>query len=1191
MNESRTFRLLRPITVGSALVGVSLFIRSDGLSVDQMADRGKDGTGRPGDSSLSITPPKPAPLEFRPFPELLAGTDADHTALRIVIPVETHRASKSANKRPVALAAKKNADGAGSALAALPAIAFGPATQIATPNSITASDAGASAVSGRNTINLTQAIAGNTASFRQPIMPRLAKGNRDERVVSRAALAPVPSDATDFSATKDPIDFAGIETLRTIPPAISLSQPLESLAVKFSLSTELAIALPETAEPAAEETVAVVTDPVETGSATSSNESLARAPVPAAASLPLAVAVPPEATAIPAAAASTAVAAEAGQDIPGASGAVIFDYDDELILQVRVEGTNATETIIAYGTRQGVYLPIGELSRLLDLAIRVSDDGNYASGWFLSEERTLTVDLRQGILTTVSGTQPLPRGAAQAFDGELFLRTDIFATLLPLEIEPDLRSQAVNLKTLEPFPFEERIKRRAARTQLNSRANADSGESWPRQETPFLLASLPLADIELRAVSDTGLGSRAEADVRLAGDLAYMTAQAYLTGSSRDGLTAALIELGRRDPDGDLLGPLQATEFQIGDVATTAMPLGLRGTAGRGAYVTNQPLESVSVFDQIDLRGVLQDGYEVELFRNNILLGSTREAVNGQYEFLQIPVDFGLNVFRLVFYGPQGQRREEVRRVSVGDGRLSPGQLVYTAGAVERGVNLLGVRGPNFRPDQRFGDAQAVGEVAYGINSDITAIGSAAFFEDDGEQKWLATAGVRTGLGGFAVRADVGASDGDGKAFGLGLGGRALSGSFSLSHFEYRGEFVDEVRGIGREPLRRGTDLDFNTTLELGGLTTIPVSFRARRLEYADGRRLTTANARSSVRFPGIIASNTISYTDLGTAMSDGFTQLAGSLDISTLGRSRTQTRGAVGYRILPETRITQVGAQVSYGLDDRTAIRGSAAYGFDFDDLTLGLSAIRKFDRFTAALDSQYAFGTETYSIALRIGFSLGRDPLRGRIFAAPPGWSSSGAVAVRAFQDLDGDEVFGPGDTPLEDVSVLVSSNTAQTDAQGFARLGELGSGNRAVVQIDPSSLPDILLAPVSRSIEIVPRPGRFHIADFPIMALSEIEGTVTFAENDSARGVSGLRLQLLKQTGVASDTDEENVVRTERGGYFFFERVKPGTYSFIIDPDQAERLNLCLAPTEPLVVPPTGDILQRNLTVSECAVSAPE
>ena len=115
--------------------------------------------------------------------------------------------------------------------------------------------------------------------------------------------------------------------------------------------------------------------------------------------------------------------------------------------------------------------------------------------------------------------------------------------------------------------------------------------------------------------------------------------------------------------------------------------------------------------EQIDLRGILPSGYEVELYRNDILVGSIARAANDQYEFLEVPVDYGLNVFRLVFYGPQGQRREEVRRITVGDGRLAKGQFEYDASVVQRGENLLGVRGPNFNPIEGFGRWQAAAQL------------------------------------------------------------------------------------------------------------------------------------------------------------------------------------------------------------------------------------------------------------------------------------------------------------------------------------------------------------------------------------------------------------------------------------------------------------------------------------------------
>lgn len=864
-----------------------------------------------------------------------------------------------------------------------------------------------------------------------------------------------------------------------------------------------------------------------------------------------------------------------------------FGYDDELIVQVQVAGQSVSDTLSAFGTRQGLYLPLGDLAMILDLAIRVSDDGHYASGWFLSEDRTLTIDLRQNTITTPGGTVALEPGMAQAFEGQLYLRSDLFERLLPLRVEADLRALTVTLTTLEPFPFEERMRREALRARLDGAGEAQDRPRWPRQETPYMALSVPMADLSLRAVSDSAKGERGEAEVLLAGDLAFMTAQAYVGATTRDGLVSSVIELGRRDPDGELLGPLRATEFRLGDVASAAMPMGLRGSAGRGLFVTNEPLESLSVFDRIDLRGVLPDGYEVELYRNDVLLGSTSSSNNGQFEFLETPVDYGLNVFRLVFYGPQGQRREEVRRITVGDGRLSAGEVRYSFGAVERGVNLLGVEGPDFNPGARYGDWQAVANMAAGLSMGVTAVSSLSLFQQDGENRWIANAGLRTGFGSLALRADAGLSQGGGRAAGLGIGGRAPGGSFALSHFEYGGGFFDEVHALESVALARASELDFNTSIKLGGgdasPTYLPITLRARRVERADGSSQTSAALRSSSRLDRMLVSNTVQY--LRSASGGlGFTQVIGNFDLASIGRSDTQVRTSLGYRVSPDPRITSVSGQVDRRLDDRSALSGSLAYAFEDRSLTLGLSAAREFDRFTLAFDSSYTPRRDEYAVGLRLAFSLGRDPLRQRFFVNRPGMAGSGAAMVRAFQDLDGDSRFSPADRAIEGVEFSVANSTAATDATGTARLVQLGNGNRVSVQTDPTSMPDISLAPVSRGVEIVPRPGRFHVTDFPIVALSELEGTVTYAGDAGNRGVSGLRLQLRDASGQIAGT-----VRSERGGYYFFEQIRPGRYALVIDEEQARRLGVCLAAPVAVDLPATGDFITRDLEVVSCAPEA--
>ena len=893
------------------------------------------------------------------------------------------------------------------------------------------------------------------------------------------------------------------------------------------------------------------------------------------------------AAAQPAKTALTAPIAANGSAAPGlgAQGpAPVISEDDELILQIETPQGEMSDTVVAYGLRQGVYLPLGALTRFFDLAISVSDDGHYASGWFLDEKRTITLNLRDGTLMVAGRAVPLGRGDAVAYEGELYLRAERFSDLFPLDLKVDLRAQTIAVKTREPFPFEERMAREASRERLGSRAGQsggrDPGQRFAREPTPWRALSTPLGEVELRALTDDDLGTRVEGDLRLAGDLAFMTARAYASVSSRDGLTAARFELGRRDPDADLLGPLKATEFQLGDVSTGALPIGLRGISGRGAFVTNAPLEQASIFDSVDLRGDLADGYEVELYRNNTLIGSTRTPVNGQYAFLQVPVDFGLNVFRLVFYGPQGQRREVVRRISVGDGRLSPGQFVYSVGAAQKDVNLLAVRGPQFSPAADYGAWRATAQLAYGLSRDLTATLGAGFWETAGRQHWLATTGLRSAIGATALRLDLGVQDRGGHTIELGMGGKLLGMAYTLNHAEYGGGASDEVRAFTADPLRRASELNLNTTLHFGSgpaARAMPLTSQVRRIEFADGRHQTDAALRASLPLGSVLVSNTFDYSALSAPGSPASHRLLGTFDLATLTGSRTRYRASLGYGLAPHAELQSATLEADRRFGESTMVRAAVTHTLTDHQTTLGLSAVRRIGPVNLAFDGSYGFPTRNFSLALRVGFSFGRNPLDGRMFMARPGLTSGGVVALRAFADANSNGRLDPGEAPVPDVTFLSGTEESHSDKAGRALIGNLGDGNRASIRVDADSMPDIAIAPARPGIEIVPRPGRIHVSDFAIVTLSDIEGTAYFRAESGTRAVSRLQLRLLRADGtIAART------RSESDGFFLFERLPAGEYRLELDPQQAATLKIRLEAPVVLTLGGKASVLRQSITV---------
>ena len=839
--------------------------------------------------------------------------------------------------------------------------------------------------------------------------------------------------------------------------------------------------------------------------------------------------------------------------------------DAELILEIRTQHGEMTDTITGYGLRQGVYLPLGAIARLLDLPIAISDNGHYAAGWFLGPNRKLTLNLREGKLTVEGHDIALGSADAAAYEGELYLRATRFADILPLALTVDLHSQSVLIKTREPFPYEQRAAREQARERVAGKGATAAEKHWPREPTPWSMLSVPLGELETRAITDSTQGARVETDLRLAGDIAKMTGQLFISTASNAGITAARLELGRKDPDSALLGPLHASEFELGDIASVALPIGLRSVSGRGAFVTNTPLGHVSVFDTVDLVGELRDGYEVELYRNNTLIGSTNTPVNGRYQFLGVPVDFGLNLFRLVFYGPQGQRREEAHGITVGDGRLPKGQLLYSAGVVQKDTTLFAINGASFTPTTDDGAWRAVALAQYGVSRALTATLGGGWFQSGGVDRWQTYGGLRTGLGGLALKLDLGAQSGGGLAAVTGIGGRLFGITYVLTHGEYAHGYIDEVRSNTELPLTRATDLDLTTSLHLGGGMhggglVVPLSGHFDTVTYANGQSQTDASLRGTLAVARFVVSNTMDYASSRTPGFAASGNLLGAFDLASFASKTTQYRATLGYALLPRPAIEAAGVEVDRMLGTLATLKGGIAYTVSNHEALLDIAAQRRFGPFALSFDGSYGVPHRDFTFTLRLGFSFGRNPITHAPFISRPGLTSGGAVLARAFVDASGDGRFEPGDTPLAGVAFNASAHHATTDATGMALISGIGDGTRATLTMDTASLPDIALAPASEGIAIVPRPGRIHIADFPVVALSDIEGTAYFESaggeagpaKATDRAVSGLVLWLVDAHGkrVAH-------VRTEVDGYFLFEQLHPGDYTLALDSDQAKNL----------------------------------
>lgn len=874
------------------------------------------------------------------------------------------------------------------------------------------------------------------------------------------------------------------------------------------------------------------------------------------------------------AASASAVLAQTPPALIEAADPQPFSSDDLLWMEVRSGEWRLAESVNVYASRAGVFVPIGELSRVLDLAVGVFPAQRRAEGWVLSPERTLVVDLAEGHALLAGERVDFGPDQAVIYADDLYLRTDLIERLLPIRLRANTSAQVLELTALEPLPFQQRLERDRRRGQLET---APSGDAPVRVETPYRLVTPPAFDVNLGGlVARNGDDQAGRYDVRMAGDLLWAGLEAYL-GSNDDGEPSdARVLLSRRDSGGRALGPLGGTQVGIGDVYTPSLALGAGGVGGRGVFYTSAPRDSLDIGTPLDLRGELAVGEEVELYVNEVLYSARSSAVQGRYEFLDVPLAYGLNTVRLVFYGTHGESRTVVRRINFGSGQVEAGRLVVRFGAVEQDRTVFTL-GDSAEP-QKESAARIAAAVDYGLTPALTLSGGLARYSPGpGDARSVGTLGLRGSIGPVAAQADFGLDDTGGRGLGLGFAARPGGVSLVGRHSEYRDGFIDETRQPGVSdlaPLRRASDLRADAQLDVFGGVIVPLALNIRRLQRMDDSRLTSAELRGSAPVGRFYVSSSVAYEDERRADGSGLKRWAGATDVATLVASRLQLRGGVTYGLSPDRELETGYATADWQLSENRALRFGVVRALRGERQTsLQASHLWRTSRFDLSINGAWESNGNDWRLGVQLGFGFGFDPGRGRYRLVRPGGASGGAVAVDAWVDENGDGQRQAGEEGVAGIVVDTPGGALATDETGRAFTPGLGDPGTTVVRLDAGAVEDPFLVGGPGVFSVEPRPGRTATIPWPMRRSAEVELTVLLERTGEApRPLAAVNLELTPAEG-----GPPIEVRSDHAGVAFIEAAPPGTYSIRLQPAQAAALGLSLSGAPSVTIPPSGGFVR--------------
>lgn len=844
-------------------------------------------------------------------------------------------------------------------------------------------------------------------------------------------------------------------------------------------------------------------------------------------------------------------------------------------MEVRSGDQELTESMNVYASRGGVFVPLGEFSRVLDLAVGVFPAQRRAEGWVLSPSNRLVVDLDRQEARVEGKVIPFGDDQAAIYDNDLYVRSDFLEQLLPVKLRADPAAQVLFITATTALPFQQRAERAQRARLLGS---DDPAEGSLRLHEPYALFSPPAFDVNAGGqLARDGVNNARRFDVRAAGDLLHAGLEAYVGSDDHGDINTVRVTLSRKDPDGHALGWLGGTRASLGDVFSPSMPIGAAGYTGRGVFYSSAPLESLDLATPLNLRGEMPLGEEVELYVNEVLQRAQTSAVQGRYEFLDVPLAFGLNTVRLVFYGPQGQTREVVRRINFGTGQLQPGQSVIRFGAIQQNVSLFEIGDP--APGLEAGSGRLVATLDYGVAPALTlSIGAARYDPQAADTRSLASFGLRGSMNAVAAQLDLAIDDDDGRGATVGAATRAFGVSLVGRHSEYAGGFIDETRQLGtnnRAPLVRATDVRADSQIAGPVGTAIPISLSARRLERADGGRLDSGELRASVPIRRYYASTSLIYE--AEQRDDSLRRRwFGAVDLASLVSARLQTRAGLAFELSPTAELDSAYATVDWQVSDAAALRLGFVRSLGAGGVTsFQASHLWRAPRFDVAFNLAYETERQDWRMGLQVGFGFGYDPGQSGYRVTRPGVAAGGSVTVNAWVDENGDGLRQPEEPGVRNIVADTPAGGAATDAAGRLYVTGLGDPATANVRLNTEAVEDPFLVGGPTNIQIIPRQGHAARIDYPMSRSAEVQiRTLLDQGNGETRPLAALAVLLHPERGGAPIRG-----RSDHAGVIFFDAVPAGAYSVALDEDQVRNLGVALTEPVSIVVPVDGGFVDAG------------
>ncbi|MCL2629368.1 MAG: hypothetical protein FWD33_01600 [Alphaproteobacteria bacterium] len=778
---------------------------------------------------------------------------------------------------------------------------------------------------------------------------------------------------------------------------------------------------------------------------------------------------------------------------------------DVLLLAPNIQGFNSDEIIRALDLNGRYYFDIQDMSESLKFRFN-SDTGR---GTFL--EKDFAID---------------PKARRLDVNGRDYYPLDFYENIFPIKLKVEPLESQLMVTSDQTLPTT-RNHRNAARRE--SMAPAPRDDPFSNYEFDERYFSAPVVDLIYRRNESKPRGGawssgdyyQANLGMLFAGLDANATVFGDNFGAGRLEHPRARIIAGRtflEEPG----NRLNLVKFQAGDIFGNSDSMFHRSTSGRGAKASSFKDLVISGDKTIDINGLMPIGWEAELYLNNQLIGFRQGGIDGRYDFRNIPVNYGLNNFRVVMYGPFGEVREEERRYYSGTAPVKAGELGYSIGAYQARRYLIEANEPRHSEQ---GNVTADSIFYYGVSDHFVLIGGASNVEsatEKGKDLQFGTVGAQIALNGVALQYNIAANFNSQK-----IGHHAdAQGDIYIGDIFARYEYYGDTNS----PISHYQGKYLSNLFE-GRLTGwIPVANVPYFVSYLQSDfPLREVRARLS---PNFMRYYNLTVENVWRNNAGHIENHVESLAQVSSGRFRIFARAR--YQTEPESYWRSYGAFSEYRWNRNTFINANWNH-----DCRSNYSAMRDLDSLSVGVGRLFRFGgiqisatgdtDKNISFGLLYNTSFGKIPDRYIPFMnSETQMANYGAIWAQAL-DENGD--------PVKNAKIIVSGRQepSVTDENGSALIVNLESYQKTILTVDEQDVDEIALTPEFHQKKLVLRPGAVRQVDIPFYRLGGIEGQLGGIERGKR-----YKIYVIAAAGeiVAMKTADED-------GAFLFDGIKYGDY----------------------------------------------